>query len=389
METEIIQRFLESVGSKADVDLYLKLFRAQKKESFAIIAAGDPIIKHALDPVHFDLRILAGLGLTPVLLLGLYEGREADRQAVRVKEWLVEDAVPAQIVSCGPDISVATLAAVRAAISGGAIPLVSLEAAKDVTAEGRFRLLATMAEALETRKIVYLSRRSGLEAQDGKPLSDVNLTTDYEALMANGTLSRRQASLLRHVKELLEKVPHRMSVAVVNPLHLLRELFTVSGAGTLIRRGSRIDRYPSLDQLDHVRLTALIESAFGKRLRPGFFLEPVDRAYVEEGYRGAALLRATPVGVYLTKFAVERAAQGEGIGTELWSAMIRDYPSFFWRARPDNAIGPWYVKHCDGMLRIGEWHVFWRGLGVNEIEPAIRHALAAPVDFLPSAPVAS
>ena len=29
MEPEIIQRFLESVGQKADVDLYLKLFRAQ------------------------------------------------------------------------------------------------------------------------------------------------------------------------------------------------------------------------------------------------------------------------------------------------------------------------------------------------------------------------
>ena len=26
-----------------------------------IIAAGDQIVKHALDPVHFDLRILAGL----------------------------------------------------------------------------------------------------------------------------------------------------------------------------------------------------------------------------------------------------------------------------------------------------------------------------------------
>ena len=49
------------------VDLYLKLFRAQKKESFAIIAAGDSIVKHALDPVHFDLRILAGLGQLKVL----------------------------------------------------------------------------------------------------------------------------------------------------------------------------------------------------------------------------------------------------------------------------------------------------------------------------------
>ena len=71
MEPEIIQRFLESVGQKADVELYLRLFRAQKKESFAIIAADAQIVKNALDPFHFDLRILNGLGLFPVVLLGL------------------------------------------------------------------------------------------------------------------------------------------------------------------------------------------------------------------------------------------------------------------------------------------------------------------------------
>ena len=72
MEPEIIQRFLESVGQKADVDLYLKHFRAQRKESFAIIAADAQIVRTALDPFHFDLRILAGLGLYPVVLLGLF-----------------------------------------------------------------------------------------------------------------------------------------------------------------------------------------------------------------------------------------------------------------------------------------------------------------------------
>jgi hypothetical protein len=70
MEPGIIQRFLESVGQKADVDLYLKLFRAQRKESFAVLVADAQIVKNALDPVHFDLRILAGLGLLPAVVLG-------------------------------------------------------------------------------------------------------------------------------------------------------------------------------------------------------------------------------------------------------------------------------------------------------------------------------
>src|SRR5271157_4013369 len=96
MEPEVIQRFLESVGQKADVDLYLKLFRAQRKESFAIIAADAQIVRTALDPFHFDLRILAGLGLCPVVLLGLFDAKDANRQAQRVFDWLVEDQVPAR-----------------------------------------------------------------------------------------------------------------------------------------------------------------------------------------------------------------------------------------------------------------------------------------------------
>jgi len=381
MEPGIIQRFLESVGQKADVDLYLKLFRAQRKESFAVLVADAQIVKNALDPVHFDLRILAGLGLLPAVVLGLYDPRDADRQAERVREWLVEDDVAARILPAGADMNDEVVAAVRAAIGAGEIPLVSLEGARELTTEARFRLLGALTQALETRKVLFLSRRAGLEPQGGGPLSLVNLTTDYERLISSGGLSRRQAALLKQVKQLLELVPHRMTAAVVNPLRLLRELFTVGGAGTLIRRGSRIDAHGGWNALDQVRARGLFESAFGRPLRAGFFGEPVDRLYLEENYRGIAVIRQTPVGPYLTKFAVDRQAQGEGIGTELWAVLTRDYPAFFWRSRATNPITPWYVKQCEGMVRLPDWHVFWRGLPVEKIEPAIQHALAAAVDI--------
>ena len=382
MEPEIIQRFLESVGQKADVDLYLKLFRAQRKESFAILAAGAQIVKNALDPVHFDLRILTALGLVPSVVLGLFEPKDADRQAQRVQDWLVEDAVPARIVPTGADLTAEAIEAVRAAIGAGEIPLVTLEGAREATIDKRFKLLATLAQALETRKVVFLSRRAGLEPQaGGRHLDVVNLATDYDRLMANGGFSRGQATLLRHAKGLLEQVPQRMTATVVNPLQLLRELFTVNGAGTLIRRGSRIDAHASWDGLDQVRVRGLFESAFGRPLRAGFFADPVERIYLEEGFRGIAVARQTKVAPYLTKFAVDRQAQGEGIGTELWSMLARDFPTFFWRSRPVNPITPWYVKQCDGMARFPEWHVFWRGLPVSSIEAAIEHARTAPVDL--------
>jgi hypothetical protein len=389
MDTEVIQRFLESVGQKADVDLYLKLWRAQEKESFAIIAADAPMVRTALDPFHFDLRILAGIGLYPVVLLGLFDAKDADRQAQRVYDWLVEDAVPAKILEPGPTMGVEDIEDIRKTISTNTIPIVSLETAKETTTDGRFNLLSSLAGRLATRKVIFLSPTAGLEREGTPHISMVNVAVDYDRLRnARGRLAPRHHTLLRQAKDLLEEVPHRMSVAVVSPLALLRELFTVSGAGTLIRRGSRIDPHANFDRVDRIRLRTLIESAFGKLLKAEALERGVERIYIEENYLGAALLSPTPVGSYLSKFAVERAAQGEGIGGDLWSVLIRDYPSFFWRSRPDNAITPWYAKQCDGLVRFPEWHIFWRGLAPARIEAAIEYARALPGDFVqpPHAP---
>src|SRR5580693_7482199 len=141
MEAEIVQRFLESVGAKADIDLYLKLFRSQRKESCAILAPNAQIVKSALDPVHFDLRILAGLGLLPVVLLGLFEPKDADAQGTRVSDWLLEDAVPCELIRADLEMSAATVEVIRAVIARGAIPLVSVEAAAALSIDARFRLL--------------------------------------------------------------------------------------------------------------------------------------------------------------------------------------------------------------------------------------------------------
>ncbi len=387
MEAEIIQRFLESVGQKADVDLYLKLFRAQRRESFAIIAADAQIIRAALDPFHFDLRILAGLGLYPVVLVGLLEAREADRQSQRILEWLLEDEVPAKVIGSGTDLPEAIRAEVRATIQQNTIPIVSLDAAQELAIEERFRLLQGLAGDLETRKVVFLSTSEGLEREGQPRISVVNLQADYERLLAKGDLSRRHNSLLRHVKALLDQVPQRMSVAVVNPLQLLRELFTVNGAGTLIRKGSRIDAHDGLTRLDRDRLQGLLQSAFGHALvsgamaPDGLIEADSERVYLEENYLGAALVGHKPVAPYLSKFAVERQAQGEGIGGEIWSALIRDFPTFFWRAQPSNPICSWYTKQCDGMARLPEWTVFWRGLPPEKIQPAIEYCLSAPRAF--------
>ncbi len=388
MDPEIIRRFLESVGQKADVDLYLKLFRAQRKESFAIIAADAQIVRAALDPFHFDLRILAGLGLFPVVLVGLLDARDADKQSQRILEWLIEDDVPAKVIGSGMDLAQEIQSNVRQTLEESTIPIVSLDAAKELAIDDRFSLLRTLAASLETRKVIFLSTSAGIEREGAPRISLVNLSADYETLLASSDLPRRHASLLRHVKTLLDQLPQRMNVAVVNPLHLLRELFTVGGAGTLIRKGSRIEKQRGLASLDRGRLTLLLESAFGRALVPGAMDDggmveaQSECVYLEENYMGAALLGHTDIAPYLSKFAVNRQAQGEGIGGEIWSMLTRDFPMFFWRARPSNPIVPYYAKQCDGLVRFPEWHIFWRGLLPEKIQPAIAYALAQPRAFV-------
>ena len=248
-----------------------------------------------------------------------------------------------------------------------------------VAAGARFARLAELIATLATRKLIFLHRPGGLR-QNGELMPMVNLTTDLAALATPKELSRKERALVDESRMLVERAPHRLSVAITSPLNLFRELFTIKGAGTLLRRGAHIERR-RFAELDRERLRALLTRSFGRPPVDDFFGRDIAWGYVEEGYRGAALVHETPLGAYLSKFAVDAEAQGEGIGRDLWQALAADYARIFWRARPANAIGAWYVKLCDGLMRFPEWHVYWKGLPASDVPSAVDWALAQPVDL--------
>jgi acetylglutamate kinase len=155
----------------------------------------------------------------------------------------------------------------------------------------------------------------------------------------------------------------------------------VKGAGTLLRKGARITRHAGYDGVDLARLQALLASSFGKPIDRAIFDRPLEHAYLEENYRGAALVLETSLGGYLSKFAVEREAQGEGIGQDLWGALTADYASLVWRARAANPIRAWYERQCEGRFETGTWTVYVRSVRPDQISAAIAFALAQPVDF--------
>lgn len=379
--SDAILRFLDSVGRRSEAEFYLNLFRAESKESFATLVVEPAVLRHALDAVFLNLRFLHGLGLVPVVSLGLYRpGPYAGDNAERLARRLARVDVPAVIHPAGPR-NLAAL--VTKSARAGQIPIVPYLTGDAGDVAIRFEALGQLADALKTRKIIFLARRGGLRLRGSdSDVPIVNLATDYDAMVASRGLTPKQLFLLAYARHLIvDLVAHRMLVSVTSPLSLLRDLFTVKGAGTLIKRGTKIAVFNSFAEVDRERLDGLLVSSFSRTLRDGFFSRDVSRIYLEENYRGAALVRETPLGAYLCKFAVDREAQGEGMGRDLWQLVTNDHPTLFWRARPGNAITSFYLQQCDGMARFADWHVYWKGMPNERIADAISYALSAPVDF--------
>jgi acetylglutamate kinase len=390
--------FLESIGRRSDAELYLRLFRELPRESFAIIVADTQVISGALGSLVEQLRFLSELGLFAPVVLGLFRPNKAHAEARRLAHQLPLSGLKPSVHSA-EETGLSDV--VKDELRRDNIPIVYFNAASSPEVSARFIRLARLSRGLDSRKLVILRPQGGLKpltgevtlagddsapSPQGGGFSVINLREDYEILRQGQALVADDGELLRNVKELLANMTEpRLAVSVTSPLNLLKELFTVRGAGTLIKAGARILRFSDYRELDATRLGGLLEATFERTLADDFFTRPVLDVYLEHDYRGTAIVHPSKLAPYLTKFAVDRPAQGEGIGRDLWAAMTRNHPRLYWRAREDNPISSWYLHHCHGMAKVGKWHVYWRGLKNEEIPRAIDDACARPEDFAKSA----
>ncbi len=386
--------FLESVGRRSEAEFYLRLFLKLPPESFGIIAPGATVVRYALGSLVEQLKFLADLGLYAPVVLGLYDPERGPASSERLVKRLPASGMEA----CPHEMGEPGLAEkLRAELRADRLPVVHFRAIEGQTIDDRLNELGALTSELDTRKFVLLRRRGGLKPlRSGKlelapgyylptesgRISIINLRTDREGIVAGKLLPKRDAELLAAAERLIElSQPTPVLASITSPLNLLKELFTVKGAGTLIKLGSAVARHRSYVNLDADRLRKLLETSFGRALDAQFFDRPPAAVYVEDDYRGAAIVcHGTPV-PYLSKFAVEPEAQGEGMGRDLWTAIERDYPALYWRGRADNPIASWYATVCDGMVRMPEWNVYWRGIETRLIPDVIEAARLHPPDF--------
>src|SRR5271155_2555360 len=65
---------------------------------------------------------------------------------------------------------------------------------------------------------------------------------------------------IREIKELLDYLPRSSSVAIISTADLQKELFTDTGAGTLIRRGYKLSQWTNMNDIP----TDLLRNIFAK-----------------------------------------------------------------------------------------------------------------------------
>lgn len=363
---EAVLKFLRSVGPRSEAEFYLQLFRNGPRHGFATIAVDGTTLSESADAVAMDLRFLSHLELFPVVVMGLLGSQPSMDHGRELLTRLQAMGVRA----AGP-FAPADGASIKRTADAGQIALVQ---AASATFEQRVEQLGDLLASLASRKLIFLRQRGGLRSQ-GQRISLVNLSTDVSALAQDPNLSSDDRALLSASHELaVERGDGRLVVAMTSPLNLLHELFTVRGAGTLLRRGATVTRHTGLDGVDRRALIDALASSFGRTVSEDVVARAYRHCYVADDYRGVALLAGCPYGGYLDKFAVTAVARGEGLGRDLWAALSKDYPALLWRARPDNPIASWYEQQCEARWRRGEWTIFMRGIGPDQAAGAIEFA---------------
>src|SRR6185295_15882026 len=81
---DVVLTFLESVGRRAEAELYLRLFRQLPKESFALIAPGSQVLRDGAGALAEQIRFLAALDLYAPIVLGLFDAGPAAAGSERI-----------------------------------------------------------------------------------------------------------------------------------------------------------------------------------------------------------------------------------------------------------------------------------------------------------------
>ncbi|KXL47365.1 hypothetical protein M433DRAFT_131318 [Acidomyces richmondensis BFW] len=418
---------LNNIASKREVQQYLAQFTSVSSQQFAVIKVGGAILTDYIDQLCASLRNLNQMGLFPVIIHGagpqlnkLLEDAGVEpqyKEGIRItdgktlgiarKLFLEENlklvealeswGVRARPITSGVlmadykdketyqfvgEVNQVNVASIKAAIADGYIPVLTCMAESEdgqVLNVNADKAAAELAKALVPLKIVYLSEKGGIhDKETGKLIEAINLDEEYEEYMKKPWVIHGTRSKIRDIKTLLDDLPRSSSVAIIHPESLEKELFTHSGAGTLIRRGTKLHQASSLSDFEDISKLkqTLIRDREGldsvavvDRYLDSLQNRPF-RAYYDENMEALAIVlppnSATNSLAHLATLTMTRSAWLSNIADNVFQNLKRDFPKLAWTVKQDDENLTWFSEKADGSIaRRGEV-LFWYGIDSPE-----------------------
>ena len=159
-------------------------------------------------------------------------------------------------------------------------------------------------------------------------------------------------------------------------LTLLLELFTDGGAGTLVRRGQKVNRAIKLSEIQDRELLkqTLVRDREALDARQTVdryveFLGETDfTAFHDDGMEGLAIVlpaqanSKAPELAQLSTLTLSRAAWLTNLSDNLFTTIKKHFPKLMWTVKQDDENLTWFFDKADGSLtRQGEV-LFWYGI---------------------------
>ncbi|KAF8676994.1 Acetylglutamate kinase [Rhizoctonia solani] len=427
-DRDTITRLLYSIGTKREVERYLRIFSASSNPAapakFAVLKVGGAVLDK-IDELALSLSFLSRVGLYPVVLHGagpqlndILENEgvipdyidgiritdaktlgiarrvflEENMKLVNALEKLGTRARPITSGVFTADyldkpkyglvgkITRVDKRPLEASIRAGALPILTslaespegqiLNVNADIAA-------GELAKELEPLKIVYLNEKGGLfHGVTGEKLDE------YSELMKQPWVKFGTKLKIREIKELLDHLPRSSSVAIIAADSLQKELFTDSGAGTLIRRGYKLFKASSIEEIGADRLRQVIHDRDPDILAGlssvAGVLSDLKKApytiYGDEPFDCVAIVQhpegETPV---MTKLLPSKNGILNNITDNVFNSIRKDHKRLFWTARADDENRAWHFERADGSFTRQGRSLFWYGVqDVREVERIVK-----------------
>ncbi|KAL3473513.1 hypothetical protein BJX99DRAFT_197882 [Aspergillus californicus] len=420
--TTVVQ-LLSNIGSKREVQQYLSHFTSVSSQQFAVIKVGGAIITEHLDVLSSALAFLNHVGLYPIVVHGA--GPQLNRmledagvepqfedgirvtdgktlalarklfmeENLKLVEQLERMGVRARPLTAGVfqadyldkekynlvgKINGVNKKPIESAIDAGCLPILTsmaetpdgqvLNVNADVAA-------GELARSLQPLKIVYLAEKGGLFNGDtGEKISSINLDEEYDSLMQQWWVRHGTRLKIKEMKDLLGDLPRTSSVAIIHPADLQKELFTDSGAGTLIRRGNKVHTKTSLSDFED--LTKLKEvlvrdrEQLDAKATVDRYVEGLKerdfKAYFDEPMEALAVVLpqkdTVSTAAHLATFTITKSGWLTNVADNVFAAIKKEHPKLVWTVQEDDENLTWFFDRADGSLSRDGEVLFWYGV---------------------------